>query len=100
MTLAILEEHRAVARETHLDRPRLRRALDHDRFAEEVHLLPVIADLVLVGVFRIRLLDEKVGLIGADDGEAPGDTVVVAQRDAGQRWLAAADDVPSWSVQM
>jgi hypothetical protein len=53
----------------------------------------LIPDLGRVG--RIDLLDVDVFLVGADDRQAPGDALVVSERNADERRLAGAHDVPA-----
>src|SRR5262249_37915234 len=98
--LAILKQHRSVTREAQLDADRVRLALHAHAFMHDLNLLPALADLVFLGILRIDLFDEDVGLVRADDGEAPGDAVVVAESDSGQGRLAAADHVPARCVQV
>ena len=50
---------------------------------------------IFVGVGRVRLVDVEVFVVVAEDRQAPRAVFVVADRDAGQHGLAAADHVPA-----
>src|SRR5581483_7833522 len=69
-------------------------------FAEDLYLLPAVGDAVLCGVERIGFFDVEIRLVGANDGKAPGDALVVADGDSRQAGFAAADDVPTWGVEV
>ncbi len=89
----VLVDHRAMARVFQLDRHR-RLSLDWDGFADDRHDFPYAAVAVLVGIGGVGVVNVEVFAVGAEDGEAPGAEIVVADGDARQRGLAAADDVP------
>src|SRR5262245_9553091 len=75
-------------------------AFDTQCFAYDRHLFPAVADLAFIGVLGIRFFDKEIGLIGADDGEAPGNALIMANGDAREAWLAGADDVPAGSMKV
>src|SRR5581483_11192868 len=100
LPLVVLVDDGTMPREAQLDLDRALLALDQDLFALDLHLGPGIANLVLGGIVRVRGLDEDVGLVGADDGDAPGDVVVVTQGDTGQGRFAGADAVPARRIQV
>ena len=53
---------------------------------------PVVLHFVRIG--RVHFFDERVGLVGARNREAPRDPLVVTERDADKRRLLRADHVP------
>lgn len=64
-----------------------------DLLAHHPHRLPAARVPVLVRRLGVGPVDVEVLLVDREDGQAEGDVPVVADRDAGQRGLAAADDV-------
>src|SRR5205823_506830 len=77
-----------------------RLTLYRNRFPDDIHRLPAALILVLHRVCWVDVVDIEVFTIGAEGGESPGAELVVADGDAGYRWLAAADDVPAGRDQM
>src|SRR5207249_2149009 len=73
---------------------------DLDLLADRLHLLPPPRGAVAGRVLRVGLDDDEVGLVGADDGDAPRDAVVVSDRHARQAWLAGPDHVPARRVEV
>ena len=53
-----------------------------------------------IGVLWIRLLDVEILLIHAEDGEAPGQAIVVADADPWQARLGGANHVPARRVEV
>ena len=51
-------------------------------------------------VRRIQFLHIHVVLIGADNRQSPGDTIVVADPDAEKRCFSCADDVPARRIEV
>ena len=73
---------------------------DLNGFRDGPHLLPAIAPAHLLGVVRVHLLDVHVGLVGADDGQPPGDAPVVSDGDPGKHRLGRTDGGPAGRVQV
>ena len=96
---AVFVEDRTVPRELQLDLLR-RSTFDRNLFGHDPHRLPLPAKSDFVRIGRIHLFDVHVFLIRADDRQAPRETIVVADRDADERRLAGADDVPARRVQV
>ena len=89
----ILGEHRAVAREAQHHLAPGGVAAHGDLLAHLGHALPAVRHAVLGRFARTpaRAQHVEVLLIHAEDGEPERDVTVVAERDAGQRGLAGAD---------
>jgi hypothetical protein len=89
-----------VPRELRREVLRFAGALHGNQLALDHHLLPLPVDQIPLRILRIGLLDVEVLRIHPEDGEAPGDSLVVADADAGQAGLGAAERVPARSDQM
>lgn len=72
-----------------------RGAFDRNRIFEDAHRVPFATIAVLIGIGRVGIVDVQVFAIGAEDGESPCAEFVVADGNAGQHRLAAADDIPT-----
>ena len=70
-----------------------------DHLAVGRHLLPLAFVSVRVGVAGLGLVNVEVFLIHREDGDAEGDIIVVAERDARQGRLACSDDVEAGRVE-
>src|SRR5262249_41123211 len=100
VALRILVDHGPVPRETKFDVHRLGLAPSRYFLADDLHHLPALAYAILGGIIRVRILDINIGLVGAGDGKAPGDVLLVTDGHAGKPGLAAADHVPARGIKV
>ena len=75
-------------------------AFDLDRLPHDLHVLPAVAELVLVRIARIQLVDVEVLLIDREDRQAEGDLAVVPDGDARQSRFARSDHRHPGRIQM
>ena len=99
VVLGIPVEDGAVARELELQGYRFA-IPDLDGFGDGPHLLPAVAPAHLLRVVRVHLLDVHVGLVGADDGQPPGDAPVVPDGHPRKHRLGRTDGGPAGRVQV
>ena len=90
---AIFMEHGSVPRVFQLHRFGLA-AFHRDRIGDDAHRFPRAAIAVLVRIGGVGVVDVEIFGVLAEDRQAPRAVLVVANRDAGQDRLAAADHVP------
>src|SRR6516162_8168037 len=93
-TLAILPHHRTMVGEMQCDFY-IGRTADPDGFALLAHRRPAIRGPVQLRIARIQGLDVEILLVDSENGEAPGDLLVVARGDARQCGLDGANDIPT-----
>ena len=79
---------------------RRRRVAYGNRFFDDRHRLPAVSVSIFVRRVGTRLVDVEVFLIDRKNRQTECDALVVADRDAGQRRFAGADDVQSRRDQM
>jgi hypothetical protein len=75
-------------------------AFDLDGLPHDPHILPAVAEPVLVGVARIELVDVEVLLVDREDRQAEGDPSVMPDGDARQGRLARSDHRHAGRIQM
>ncbi len=91
---AVRPENRSVAGKLQIDFG-IGRAFHMKNFALLFHVAPAAFRLVLKRVGGIEFFDVQILLIETENGEAPGDVFIVAERDAGESGFARSGDVPA-----
>src|SRR5262249_8570821 len=101
MAFLVPKDHWSVAGEEMVRHPRNSGvALDANFFHVSIHELPIVVHLVFSDVVRMGFFDIDVRLIRGHDRDAPGNALVMSERNARQRRFTGADDVPAGRVQV